>query len=150
MSSAPVSAAVRGLERHTLASIPTKLGKLVYLASTRDYDTGQYHHDGLAQTYTIDVAQRALQRCHESVFRALAEGSLQTLVEEIRAYLIARQEDAPQVLDAWRGLEPYRMLVPMGCDPRVKDLFLTNFSAALAVVRSKDPPHDLLTEPPQR
>jgi hypothetical protein len=150
MNSARVAAALRDLERHTLASIPGNLDKLVYLASTRDYDTGQYHHDGLAQTYTVEAAQTALRLCHESVFRALADGSLESLVREIRAYLITRQENASQVLEAWRGLEPYRMLVPAGCDPRLRDLFLTNFSAALAVVRSKDTHHDSPTAPPQQ
>ena len=149
MSGARVAAALRDLERHTLAGIPGKLDKLVYLASTRDYDTGQYHHDGLAQTYTVEAAQTALRQCHESVFRALADGSIESLVREIRAYLSTRKDTAPQVLKAWRGLEPYRMLVPAGCDQIVRDLFLSNFSAALAVVRSQDPQHDLPTEPPQ-
>jgi len=150
MNSTKIEAAVRDLERHTLAGLPGKLAKLVYLASTRDYDTGQYHHAGLAQTYTSEAAQAALPQCHSSVFDTLAYEGIEALVEEIRAYLDTRGEHAQQVLETWRALEPYRMLVPAGCDAQLRDLFVSNFIAALAVVRSKDPQYDLPTEPQLR
>lgn len=142
MNEARVEKAVRDLERHTLGGMPGTLAKLVYLSSTRDYNTGQYHHEGLALTYTSEVAELALRRCHASVFRSLAEEGLEALVEEIRAYLPATKEDQSLILKTWRGLEIYRILIPADCDPHVRNLFISNFSSALAVVRSTMPQRD--------
>ena len=142
MSEAQVEKAVRDLERHTLGGMPGTLAKLVYLSSTRDYNTGQYHHEGLALTHTPEVAESALRRCHGAVFRCIVGEGLEALVEEIRAYLAATEEDQNLILKTWRGLEIYRILIPAGCDPHVRDLFVSNFSSALAVVRSTMPQHD--------
>jgi hypothetical protein len=147
MSEARIEKAVRDLERHTLAALPGTLARLVYLSSARDYNTGQYRHAGLEQTYTQEAAEAALRRCHASVFRDLAEEGVEALVEEICAYLAATREDQSLVLKTWRGLEIYRILVPTGCDTHVRDLFISNFSAALAVVRSKALPHDSPSAP---
>ena len=44
----PVQEAYEDLLQRSLSRIPCDLGRLLYLASTRDYNTGNYHHDGLA------------------------------------------------------------------------------------------------------
>jgi len=55
-----VEAAIRDLENRTLASLHGELTKLVYLSSTRDYNTGEYLHEGLAQRFGAEAAQQAL------------------------------------------------------------------------------------------
>jgi hypothetical protein len=147
MSKARLDKAVDDLERHTLAAIPGAVAKLVYLASTRDYNTGQYHHAGLEWAHTPEAAQAALQHCHVTVFQSLAGEEFEKLVEEVGNYLIASQGDPKRILKTWRGLEPYRMLVPAACDARIRNLFLANFSAALAVVQLKARRRDSQDEP---
>ncbi len=147
MSGGGVAAAVRDLERHTLDGLPGALAKLVYLASTRDYDTAEYHHAGLEQIYTSEGAQKALRQCHASIFATLAGETLEALVGELESYLAEKGEDSQQVLKAWRGLEPYRMLVPAGCDARMRDLFISNFTTALSIVHSKGLPLNSQMEP---
>ena len=43
----PVQAAYDDLLNRSLSKISCDLARLIYLASTRDYNTGTYHHDGL-------------------------------------------------------------------------------------------------------
>jgi len=128
-------AAVRDLEDRTLASLHGELAKLVYLASTRDYNTGQYRHEGLALIYSPEAAEGALRRCHEKVFRGLAYMSLEDVQREIEIYLQSAGEDREKVLDAWRKLEAYRVLMPAECDQLTEGLFTLNVRVALAALR---------------
>ena len=59
------------LRRRTLAQIERPLDRLIYLASTRDYNTGFYYHDGLASRYPQDVVCEALADCHQHAFQEL-------------------------------------------------------------------------------
>jgi hypothetical protein len=130
-----VDVAVRDLEERTLASLHGGLARLVYLASTRDYNTGQYQHEGLARTYTLDAAQQALRRCHGAVFRSLVFTGLAQLLDEIRAY-VQSSSGPNQVVDAWRRLEAYRVLVPAECEGLAGELFVSNIRIALEVLHS--------------
>ena len=56
------------LWRHTISQIPTLFGRLVYLASLRNHNTGQYEHHGFAQTYGMEASDRAMRASHESAF----------------------------------------------------------------------------------
>ena len=47
--------ALNDLQGHTLRGIPGEIARLVYLASTRDYNTGRYYHDGLVFRFTEEV-----------------------------------------------------------------------------------------------
>jgi len=44
----PVQEVYDDLLHRTLSRISCDLGRLIYLASTRDYNTGNYYHEGLA------------------------------------------------------------------------------------------------------
>jgi len=57
----PVQEAYDDLLNRTLARIPCDLGRLIYLASTRDYNTGNYYHEGLANRFRAEVARKALE-----------------------------------------------------------------------------------------
>ena len=56
-----VEEAIEDLQNHTLEGISGSIARLVYLASTRDYNSGRYYHDGLAFRFTEEVAQTALK-----------------------------------------------------------------------------------------
>ena len=135
----PDEAAVRDLEERTLPALRGELTRLVYLASTRDYNTGRYQHDGLAHRFTPDAAQTALRRCHEATFRTLVFSSLRDVVRELDVYAQAAPEGPDQVLDAWRRLEAYRVLIPAGCDSLAGQLFVSNVKIALEILRSGGP-----------
>jgi hypothetical protein len=133
-------AAIRDLEERTLADLPGLLAKLVYIASTRDYNTGRYRHEGLALIYTAETAERALRRCHEKIFREVVCLSLQELKEDLETYLQSTGEDPQRVLDAWCKLEAYRVLMPAGYDELAEELFVLNVRIVLAALRPADVP----------
>jgi hypothetical protein len=118
-----------------LVHFATDLGKLVYLSATRDYNTGEYHHDGLSQRFGLHASQAALARCHETAFRALLRCSLETVVEQLTAYIESTGAERERVLHSWRQLEAYRTLIPGNCDSLSGDFFITNLRIALEVLK---------------
>lgn len=123
------------LLRRTLANLPCDLARLIYLASTRDYNSGMYHHEGLSVRHQPGEAQDALQTAHRDIFYKLAEMSLEDLVEELDLYVRVSREQRTGLLRAWQELEPYRVAVPMEVDPAMVRLFLSNIRIALEVLQ---------------
>jgi hypothetical protein len=131
----PVQAAYDDLLQRSLSKLSGDLARLVYLASTRDYNSGTYHHDGLAARYRADAAGKALEIAHRQVFYQLAAYPLEKLVEELELYLNSSHESPADVLRIWQKLEPYRIAIPVEVNPAVARLFLSNVRLALAVWR---------------
>jgi len=125
---------VRG---RTLAKIPRPLDRFIYLASMRDYNTGLYHHEGLASRFSQDIACEALADCHREVYRQLISCSLEDLVSQIEAYMDSSRTPARDFVSAWKGLEPYRVAVPVKSDPFSAEFLFSNFRIALAIVEER-------------
>jgi len=130
-----LDAAVQDLEDRTLAELKGELTRMVYLSSTRDYNTGEYQHAGLADRFGSEIAQRALARCHETVFHGLVEASLAELVRQISTYIESTGAERDRVLDAWRRLQAYRVLIPESCDDFSAEFFASNIMLALEALR---------------
>jgi len=131
----PVQAAYDDLLKRSLSKISCDLARLIYLASTRDYNTGTYHHDGLAARFRSEVAGKALEIAHRQIFYQLSACSLEELVEQLQIYLDCSHESAADVLRIWQKLEPYRVAIPVEVNPAVARLFLSNIRLALAIWR---------------
>jgi len=131
----PVQCAYDDLLQRSLSKLSGDLARLVYLASTRDYNTGTYHHDGLAARFRADAASKALELAHRDVFHRLSSYSLEELLGELELYLNSSHESPTDVLRVWQKLEPYRVAIPVEVNPAVARLFLSNVRLALAIWR---------------
>lgn len=136
----PAESAIRDLEGRTLGGLHGDVSRVVYLSGTRDFNTGQYQHDGLALRFGESAAQTALATCHEAVFRDLLHCGMERLVAQLAAYIESTGADRERVLDSWQRLEAYRVLIPVNCDTFSADCFITNVKIALEVLRLGAPP----------
>lgn len=125
------------LRRRSLASYPRPLDRLIYLASMRDYNTGLYYHDGLASRYSAEVACEAMADCHREAFRQLVRNSLEELVQQLEAYMASTHTSPADFVTAWKGLEPYRVAIPVESDPLAAQLLFSSFRIALAILESR-------------
>lgn len=129
--------AAEDLRRRTLAKIERPLDRLIYLASTRDYNTGSYYHEGLASRFTEEVACEAMADCHREVFRELLSFPLEDLVRQIEAYIESTHTNPGDFIVAWRKLEPYRVAVPVETDLLSAEFLFSNIKIALAILEAR-------------
>lgn len=134
-----IETAVQDLENRTLADLRGGLTKLVYLSSTRDYNTGEYQHAGLSDRFGSETAARALARCHEAAFQELVYASLAELVNELALYIESTGAEREKVLDGWRRLQAYRVLIPGACDDLSARFFVSNLKIALEALAIAPP-----------
>ncbi len=136
--------AYEDLLRRTLAGIPCDLARLIYLASTRDYNSGDYHHEGLSVRHEPGEARDALKTAHREIFSRLATMNLEKLVDELDQYVRVSREQPSGLMRAWQQLEPYRVAIPMETDPTMVRLFLSNIRLALEVLKHRRMQHRAL------
>ena len=136
-----LGAAMEDLKKQTLSYLPGNLSRLIYLAATRDYNTGKYYHDGLAIRYSPSVAGQALAACHREAFDRLVELPLEPFVCQLEDYVESNSADREELIAMWRTLEPFRVVIPVSCDPIAAELFCSNLRIALAILdsRAKNP-----------
>ncbi len=130
-----VGQAVTDLTNRTLSRLPGDFSSLVYLASSRDYNTGQYYHDGLAFHFSESVASRALAECHQEIFARFVYASLEELIAELRNYISSTDERPEDFLKSWAHLGSYRITIPSECDELEAHVFLSNLKMALAILQ---------------
>ncbi len=145
-------AALADLQNRTLAALPNPLSRLVYLASTRDYSTGRYFHEGMAWRFGQETTEAVLAAAHRASLRELVMSSLPDLAAQIEAYLRAKEEPLELVLDVWRRLHPYRIIIPVNTDPLSAEMLFSNIRLALEFVKchTAGPAAGLQSAPPRR
>jgi hypothetical protein len=138
-----IDAAVEDLKKHSLAPLRGEIAQLVYLAATRDYNTGKYYHDGLAARFTPEIAGKALAECHKEIFQKVIDAPLKDVVVQLEEYMKGSYR-GNEIINTWLTLEPYRVIIPLSCDPLSAKLFCSNFMIALAILesRAKNPPEN--------
>lgn len=131
------AASMNDVWSRTLSRIPTQFGRLVYLASLRNANTGRYQHFGLSQIYGDAEANRALRISHERVFAKWLNFSLEEQKTEIESYIDSIEDDRGAVLEAWRSLSPYQNLPPAGAGDAERHLYSSDLEIILELLRSE-------------
>lgn len=129
--------AAADLWRRTLSQVPTVFGRLVYLCSLRDHNTGQYEHHGLAQYFGDEEADRVLRESHQQVFSDWLCFALEQQKNDLDDYLSALDSDRTKILRTWIRLAPYRNLVPAGAREAERALYLADLGAVLALLAAE-------------
>jgi hypothetical protein len=79
----PLQSALEDLLGRTLAGVEGITGKIEYVASLRDVQSGGYSHWGLSRAYGEDAAQQALAEAHRLLFLRMLRTPLRTLRDEV-------------------------------------------------------------------
>ena len=132
-----VEEAYDDLLRRSVSKIDGDLARLIYLASTRDYNTGKYHHAGLAARFQEEIAAQVLELAHREIFCRIAACSLEELVDQVEIYVNSSRQGREEVLQVWQKLEPYRVALPVDVNIAVAQLFVSNIKLALAILRRR-------------
>jgi len=132
-----IEPALTDLRNRTLARLPGDFSRLVYLASSRDLNTGHYSHDGLTFHFSESVCSKAMAACHAEIFDRLLFCSLEDLIVELRKYISSTEVRPGDVLQSWKHLGSYRVTIPSECDELEAEFFLSNVRIALAILETR-------------
>ena len=123
---------------HTLSPIPGDVSRLLHVATLRDLATGRYRHDGLAAIYSNAAVDEALRLCHEELFERLLEASLESQEAGVRTCLRTFGGSASEIAARWQEHEFYKVLIPSGVPPYLRQLFCSNFATLLSLIAEED------------
>lgn len=129
--------AAADLWRHTLSQIPSVFGRLVYLCSLRDANTGIYQHFGLAQTFGDVEAGRVLRESHQQIFADWLCFKLQEQKADLDMYFSNLEGYRRTVVETWTRLTPYRNLIPSSAPEADRQLFIVDLEAILDLLRNE-------------
>jgi hypothetical protein len=124
------------LWRRTLAQIPSTYGRIVYLASLRNVNTGRYEHHGLTLLFGEDAADEALRDSHGRVFREWLEMSLDQQAADLALYFTSLPATRKTLTENWLRLRPYLTVPPVWANPAEHELFQSNLEILLKLLRN--------------
>ncbi|MDZ7640194.1 MAG: hypothetical protein U5J83_18400 [Bryobacterales bacterium] len=125
------------LVRGALSIIPTCYGRLVYLTSLRDANTGRYEHYLLEEIHGDRLAQAGLEWAHIQAYRSWVAMNLEQKRADLYLYLVSLCSDMRHVLRTWIMTTPYRALVPLHTQPVEREVFLSDMQALLALLMNE-------------
>jgi hypothetical protein len=128
--------AASDLWRNTISQIPSVFGRLVYLASLRNPNNGDYEHHGLALVFGEDEANKALKNSHTAVFAEWLSFNMEQQKADLDLYIAGLFEEKRIVIKTWIRLAPYRNLIPASVRSVERSLYLTDFTALLDLFKA--------------
>jgi hypothetical protein len=129
--------ALADLCKHTLSRVPTMCGRLIYLATLRDLNSGTYRHHGLITAFGRDEAVRALRESHNAAFQGWLQLTLAEKNEDLRDYLRALEEPQEEIVQHWLKSGIYRSYVPASAMKPETDLFCRDLETLLELLRNE-------------
>lgn len=123
--------------RRTLAGIETQLGRLAYLASLRNPDTGVYEHFGLSERVGASEVDRLIRKSHLETFQQWLCLGLERQKGELEAYFAGLDRKRHEVLPSWLSLGPYATWVPAESRDVERQLFFGDLETILEIIRTE-------------
>ena len=128
--------AIGDLWNRTLSQVPTTFGRIVYLASLRNSNTGFYEHFGLAQVYSQEEADRALRSSHARTFAEWLNYPLAQQKDDLEEYLLSIDANREKILKTWAALGPYRNMLPTEASTAERELFVSDLELIIELLRN--------------
>jgi hypothetical protein len=128
--------AVDDLWKHTLSRISTVFGRLAYLASLRDTNSGIYRHHGLSTAFGRDESGRALRQSHGDIFAEWLNLPLAGKYTDLQQFLTTLEDPAGDVIEHWLRSGAYRMQIPSAARPVEAELYSSELEALLEIMRN--------------
>jgi hypothetical protein len=125
------------LALHYLEPLNGSFSRLAYLTSLKQPSSQTYAHDRLAAVYGPEPINETLTKCHEELFERLLEMPLAQQEEELRQFFGTLPEGKQE------GIEIYKKRIedwiPLKAPDYLKELFRSNLSVLLALLRERNP-----------
>jgi hypothetical protein len=123
------------LWHRTLVQIPSVFGRLAYLASLRDPNSGQYQHFGFSQRFSVREADKTIRHSHSNVFMDWLCFSLDQQRGDLEVYLDSAEADRRTILANWREWPPYMNWIPAQTRAADRELFQSDLEIVLDLIR---------------
>ena len=130
--------ALADLWKHTLSQIPSIYGRLVYLASLRDPNSGAYRHHGLSAAFGREQSTYALRKSHEQTFLEWLTLPLNAKNADFRLYFqSANTDESPQAVVTYlaRGAR-YTTQAPDAAGPAQREQFQMEIAILLQLLKN--------------
>ena len=138
-SMAPFERDVEGvLWRRTLSQIPSMFGRIVWLASLRDPNTGVYEHHGLAVIFGREAASKALRLSHLACCRDWLRTGLEQRMEDLRLHLESQPGTPAEVIGNWQELAFWRSILPTSFRGAERALYLSDVEILLSLLQNEN------------
>ena len=131
--------AIVDLWNHSLSKIPTVYGRLVYLSSLCDPNSGTYRHHGMYMAYGREETMAALRKSHEKTFAEWLRLPLASQDQDLKDYLSSNEEPIAKVVDYWLRSKVYRNQIPASARKMERELFDHNLETLLTLLRNARP-----------
>jgi len=118
-----------------MSQIPGVFARLVYLASLRDANTGQYLHHGFAERWGIIECDRALRSTHRRVFFEWITSNLSGQKAELDLYCSGLKSGKPRLVESWSRVAVYLNFMPAETLQFEQLMYAGQFQALLEVLR---------------
>lgn len=128
--------ALADLWKHTLSQIPSTYGRLGYLASLRDANSGIYRHHGLSAAFGREESVGALRKSHEDTFREWLSLPLSLKSAEIIVHFNNVQEHPRQVATYLARATPYLSQVPDSASRAQRRQFKMEMEILLELIKN--------------
>ncbi len=124
------------LWKHTLSQIPSMYGRICYLASLRDQNSGAYRHHGLSMMFGRDESNRALRESHEEIFSEWLRLSMREKRMDVSRHFAALEDPLQVVVDHMLTTRIYQTQIPASAPRLEQRLFCTDLKTVLETIRT--------------
>ncbi|MGA2184026.1 MAG: hypothetical protein ABSH47_13435 [Bryobacteraceae bacterium] len=125
------------LWRRTLSQIPSLFGRLAWLSSLRNPNTGLYEHHGLAVLFGPEGSSRALRLSHLACCREWLNCSLEERMADLRLYLASQSSSPVEIIGNWQELGFWRTILPASIRGAERALYLADVEALLTLLQNE-------------